>query len=75
MSPGKFITLSPDISYLLLCKKHLISEWFKTTVMPVSVAQACNPSYSGGREGEDHSSMSEWAKSLQDPISTNERWA
>jgi hypothetical protein len=33
------------------------------------VAQACNPSYSGGRDQEDHSSKLAWANSLQDPIS------
>jgi hypothetical protein len=32
------------------------------------VAYACNPSYSGGREQEDHGSKPTWANSLQDPI-------
>jgi hypothetical protein len=31
--------------------------------------QASNPSYSGGRDQEDHSSKPAWANSLQDPIS------
>jgi hypothetical protein len=35
------------------------------------VAQACNPSYLGGRDWEDNSLRPAWAKSLQDPISTN----
>jgi hypothetical protein len=35
------------------------------------VAQACNPSYSGGRDQEDHGSKSAWVNSLQDPISKN----
>jgi hypothetical protein len=34
----------------------------------VSVAHACNPSYSGGRDQEDHSSKP--ANSLQDPTLT-----
>jgi hypothetical protein len=32
------------------------------------VAQACNRSYSGGRDQEDHSSKPAWANSSQDPI-------
>jgi hypothetical protein len=40
------------------------------------VAQACNPSYRGGWDGEDHSSRSAQANSLQDPISkiTTAKW-
>jgi hypothetical protein len=34
------------------------------------VAQACNPSYSGGTDGEDQSLRPTWAKSSQDSIST-----
>jgi hypothetical protein len=34
-------------------------------------AHACNPSYSGGRDLEDHRSRPAWAKSLQDIISKN----
>jgi hypothetical protein len=33
------------------------------------VANACIPSYSGGRDQEDHSSKPAWANSSQDPIS------
>jgi hypothetical protein len=32
------------------------------------VAHACNPSYLGGRDQEDHSSKPAWANSSQDPI-------
>jgi hypothetical protein len=42
------------------------------------VAQACNPSYSGGRDQEDLSSKPAWANSWQDPISKNpitKNWA
>jgi hypothetical protein len=35
------------------------------------VAHACNPSYSGGRDQEDHSSKPVQANSLQDPILKN----
>jgi hypothetical protein len=35
------------------------------------VAHACDPSYSGGRDQDNHSSKPAWATSLQDPISTN----
>jgi hypothetical protein len=34
----------------------------------VLVAHACNPSFSGGRVQEVHSSKSAWANSLRDPI-------
>jgi hypothetical protein len=33
------------------------------------VAHTCNPSYSGGRDQEDHSLKRGWANSLRDPIS------
>jgi hypothetical protein len=33
------------------------------------VAQACNPSYSGGRDQEDRGWKPAWAKSSRDPIS------
>jgi hypothetical protein len=32
------------------------------------MARACNPSYSGGRDQEDHSSKPAQANNLQDPI-------
>jgi hypothetical protein len=34
----------------------------------VPVANACNPSYSGGRDQEGHGSKPAWANSSQDPI-------
>jgi hypothetical protein len=37
----------------------------------VLVAHACNPSYSGGRDQEDHGSKSAWVNSSWDPISKN----
>jgi hypothetical protein len=33
----------------------------------VLMAHACNPSYLGGRDQEDHGSRPAWAKSSQDP--------
>jgi hypothetical protein len=35
----------------------------------VPVAQACNPSYPGGRDQEDHGSNPAWANSSLEPIS------
>jgi hypothetical protein len=35
------------------------------------VAHTCNPSYSGGRDQEDHGSKPAWANSSQDPILKN----
>jgi hypothetical protein len=34
----------------------------------LSQTLACNPSYSGGRDQEDHGSKLTWANSLRDPI-------
>jgi hypothetical protein len=41
----------------------------KTLSGRVPVAHAYNPSYSGRRDQKDHGSKSDWANSLQDPIS------
>jgi hypothetical protein len=38
---------------------------------PAPVAHACNPSYSGGRNQEDHSSKPARANSSRDPILKN----
>jgi hypothetical protein len=37
------------------------------------VGHACNPSYSGGRDQEDHSSKRAWSNSSGDPISKNKK--
>jgi hypothetical protein len=37
----------------------------------VPVIHTCNPSYSGGRDQEDHSSKPAWANSSRDPILKN----
>jgi hypothetical protein len=34
----------------------------------VPMAHTCNPSYSGGRDQEDHGSKPAWENSLQNPI-------
>jgi hypothetical protein len=38
-------------------------------MVPGTYGHACNPSYSGGREQEDHGLKPTWANSSQDPIS------
>jgi hypothetical protein len=43
-----------------------ISKINKASQAPM--AHACNPSYSGGRDQEDHGSKPVWANSSQDPI-------
>jgi hypothetical protein len=48
---------------------YKINAPLKVSCCHVSVAHACNPSYSGGRDQEDHSSKPAQANSLQDPIS------
>jgi hypothetical protein len=48
---------------ILYVKKKNLSE--------VLVAHACNPSYSGSREQEDHGSKPAQANSLQDTILKN----
>jgi hypothetical protein len=35
------------------------------------IAHACNPSYSGGRDQEEHGSKQAWENSSKDPISKN----
>jgi hypothetical protein len=45
----------------------------KVSIWLGTVAQTCNPSFLGGRNQEDHSSSLTWAKSSQDPSSTNGR--
>jgi hypothetical protein len=37
------------------------------------VSHACNPSYSGGRDQEDHGSKPAWANGSQDPIPTKNK--
>jgi hypothetical protein len=37
------------------------------SIVWVPVTHACNPSYSGGRDQEDHGSKPAWANSLRDP--------
>jgi hypothetical protein len=52
-------------------------KWFKRRILSqnkslwswVLVAHTCNPSYSGGRDQEDHSLRPALANSSQDPIS------
>jgi hypothetical protein len=58
---AKWINYLNDTNY-----QHLHKKKGQTMFQP------CNPSNSGGRESEDHSSMSSLAKSSQDPISTND---
>jgi hypothetical protein len=41
--------------------------------MPDPVAHACNPSYSGGKDLENHCSKPAWANSLQDFISKKKK--
>jgi hypothetical protein len=45
----------------------LLSD-FDLKISRVLVAQACNPSYSGGRDQKDRGSKPAWANSSQDPI-------
>jgi hypothetical protein len=49
---------------------------FKTNKMSLdTLADACNPSYSGGRGQENHGSKTALANGLQDSISINKCWA
>jgi hypothetical protein len=53
------------VTYLDVFKK----QKFKTQkVRPVLVAHTCNPSYSKGRDQEDHGSQPAWANSSRDTI-------
>jgi hypothetical protein len=44
---------------------------FKMLIKPGMVDQVCNPSFLGGKDQEYWGSSPAWAKSSQDPISTN----
>jgi hypothetical protein len=55
----------------LLSLKHYNNVYhihLKTFLLWVLVAHSCNPSYSGGRDQEDHDSNSAWTKSSWDHI-------
>jgi hypothetical protein len=56
----------PDFDSLIqhIPHSHLTMQVFSQ----VPVAHACNPSYSGGRDQEDHSSKPAWTNGPQDPI-------
>jgi hypothetical protein len=43
----------------------------KRELCQVPVAHTCNPSYSGGKDQEDHGLKPAWANSLLDPILKN----
>jgi hypothetical protein len=43
--------------------------FFKNLNCQAPAAHACNPSYSGGRDQEDHGSKPAWANSFWDPTS------
>jgi hypothetical protein len=49
--------------------RMLNNECRKKQLRWVPVAHACNPSYSGGRDQEDHVLKPAWANNSQDPIS------
>jgi hypothetical protein len=46
-----------------------VTFFIKSWVCWVPVAHACDLSYSGGRDQEDHGSKPAWANSSRDPIS------
>jgi hypothetical protein len=52
----------------LCCHNCRISFFLKDSIGQELVAFIYNPSYSGGRDEEDHGLKPVWANSLQDPI-------
>jgi hypothetical protein len=56
---------SQDIS-LCICKYSKIKKEKSSQVL---LAHTCNPSYSEGRDQENHGSKPGWANSSRDPIS------
>jgi hypothetical protein len=60
---------SPAPSPQLLGQSDFYPNNQNYRVSQTPVAHTCNPSYSGGRDQEDHGSKSAWGNSLQDPIS------
>jgi hypothetical protein len=53
-----------DLLFVLLRKMNHLQVLKKITARRVPVAQACYPSYSGGRDQEDRDSKPAWANSL-----------
>jgi hypothetical protein len=61
-----------DLSkYVHIQMKNEVSEYFQTIIMSklsslsqARVAYTCNPSYSGGKDQEDHDLKPAWANSL-----------
>jgi hypothetical protein len=45
---------------------YALKSWYHLVV-----GHTCNPSYSGGRDQEDHGSKTVWANSSRDPVSNN----
>jgi hypothetical protein len=55
--------------YVRMKNWSLCCSWTILSAVELGTAHACNPSYSGGRDQEDHSLKPAQANSLQDPIS------
>jgi hypothetical protein len=78
-----FLLLEMFSSIFFLRKEILSEETFfliliyavrKSTLFCQSPrAHACNPSYSGVRDLEDHNGNPAWATSLQDPVSKKKK--
>jgi hypothetical protein len=54
---------SANYTWKIFGKKYCVSQ--------VPIAHACNPSYSGDRDQEDHGLSTAWANRLRDPVSKN----
>jgi hypothetical protein len=57
-------------SSLIYPRIFLKKFWFKTDYIARLATNFCNPSYSGGRDMEDHSSKPAQERSLQIPMAT-----
>jgi hypothetical protein len=61
----------PSKESVLKEEEVICQNLLKTNASWVLMAHCYNPSYSGGRDQEDHSLKPAQANSLQDPISKN----
>jgi hypothetical protein len=62
------ISILVDLGLILNTAKLKQNTLSKPKPSQAPVVHLCNPSYSGGRDQEDHDSKPDWANSSPDPI-------
>jgi hypothetical protein len=65
---GKWNNWSTHFPSIEIVDTYENLSFLRVNISQVLVAHACNPSYSGGRDQEDHVLKPAWANSSWDPI-------